>query len=165
MAVGHGACDSSRLHVGDVTKGDRVSEVGETVPALGIADLLGTDEARALLEAGAAAGSLNMDEIAAALDELELDAGVLDEFFGALDELQIEIVGRDALAAEYPEATVTAYGDGTQAVFEQQVDVRKPLMRLLALPGRPLFLLNHALMMRGGQRGLRARLRSGLDEE
>jgi RNA polymerase primary sigma factor len=77
-----------------------VSVVSETGSALGIADLLGTDEARGLLEAGAANGSLSMDEIAAALDELELDAGVIDDFYSALDELQIEVVGRDVQPAD-----------------------------------------------------------------
>jgi RNA polymerase primary sigma factor len=76
-----------------------VSEEGSTALALSLADLLGTEEARMLLEAGAAAGSLNMDEIATALDQLELEAGVLNDFYGALDELQIEIVGRDVLVA------------------------------------------------------------------
>ncbi|MFF4226488.1 SRPBCC family protein [Streptomyces abikoensis] len=47
---------------------------------------------------------------------------------------------------------------GSVARFEQDVDVRKPLMRRLALPGRPLFLVNHAWMMRAGRRGLRALL-------
>ncbi|GAA2102916.1 SRPBCC family protein [Streptomyces albiaxialis] len=60
--------------------------------------------------------------------------------------------------------TVRARGSGTSALYEQEVVVRKPLMRLLALPGRPFFLINHALMMRGGRRGLLLRLRSGLDE-
>ena len=68
--------------------------------ALSIADLLVTDEARGLLEAGAAAGALNMDEIAGALDELEVDAGVLDDFYQALDELQIEVVGRERVVDE-----------------------------------------------------------------
>jgi uncharacterized protein YndB with AHSA1/START domain len=54
--------------------------------------------------------------------------------------------------------TVTAHGTGARALFEQEVVVRKPLLRLFALPGRPLFRLNHALMMRGGRRGLRAHL-------
>ena len=45
------------------------------------------------------------------------------------------------------------------ALFEQEVVVRKPLLRLLAVPGRPLFVANHALMMRAGLRGLRALLR------
>ncbi|MGA4843103.1 SRPBCC family protein [Streptomyces sp. G45] len=47
---------------------------------------------------------------------------------------------------------------GTSARYDQEVEVRKPLMRRLALPGRPLFRLNHALMMRAGRRGLAARL-------
>jgi hypothetical protein len=53
---------------------------------------------------------------------------------------------------------------GTRAVFTQEVVVRRRLLRVLALPGRPLFIANHALMMRSGQRGLRAWLRRGLDE-
>ncbi|MFE9422034.1 SRPBCC family protein [Kitasatospora sp. NPDC006697] len=48
--------------------------------------------------------------------------------------------------------------DGSRAVFEQEVRPGKPLMRRLALPGRPLFLANHAVMMRAGERGLRRRL-------
>ncbi|MET9291932.1 SRPBCC family protein [Streptomyces sp. NPDC003077] len=50
--------------------------------------------------------------------------------------------------------TVGALGRGTRAVFEQEVVVRKPSMRRLAVPGRPLFRANHALMMRAGRRGL-----------
>ncbi|MFF0743715.1 SRPBCC family protein [Streptomyces sp. NPDC004111] len=47
---------------------------------------------------------------------------------------------------------------GTRAFYEQVVDVRKPLLRHLAVPGRPVFLANHAWMMRCGQRGLAAAL-------
>jgi len=47
---------------------------------------------------------------------------------------------------------------GTRLVFEQEVVVRKALMRALAVPCRPLFRANHALMMRGGRLGLLARL-------
>ncbi|MEV0092855.1 SRPBCC family protein [Streptomyces sp. NPDC050738] len=50
--------------------------------------------------------------------------------------------------------TVGGRGEGARAVYEQEVEVRKPLMRRLAVPGRPVFLANHALMMRGGRRGL-----------
>ncbi|GAB2704714.1 SRPBCC family protein [Kitasatospora kifunensis] len=51
--------------------------------------------------------------------------------------------------------TVKPDGAGASlAVFEQDVRGGKALMRLLALPGRPLFLANHALMMRSGRRGL-----------
>ncbi|WP_370411097.1 SRPBCC family protein [Streptomyces fradiae] len=56
--------------------------------------------------------------------------------------------------------TLTAEGTGTRAVYEQEVEVRSPLMRALAVPGRPLFRANHALMMRGGRRGLAAHLRT-----
>jgi len=53
---------------------------------------LETDEAKALLDAGREQGSLNADEIALALDELDLDASQVDDFYSALDELQIEVV-------------------------------------------------------------------------
>ncbi|MFG1807020.1 SRPBCC family protein [Streptomyces sp. NPDC049040] len=57
--------------------------------------------------------------------------------------------------------TVAANGPGTRLLFEQEVVVRKPLMRRLAVPGRPFFVANHALMMRGGRIGLLARLAAG----
>ncbi|MFM9367716.1 SRPBCC family protein [Streptomyces sp. Da 82-17] len=50
--------------------------------------------------------------------------------------------------------TLTPAGGGTRVLYEQEVDVRRPLMRWFAVPGRPVFRLNHALMMRSGQRGL-----------
>lgn len=56
-------------------------------------------------------------------------------------------------------------GEGTLAVFTQEVEVRKPLLRLLDIPGRPFFCLNHALMMRAGRRGLRRWLRTGFGDE
>ncbi|WP_137990486.1 SRPBCC family protein [Streptomyces vilmorinianum] len=54
---------------------------------------------------------------------------------------------------------VAADGPGTRALYEQEVEVTSPLMRRLAVPGRPVFRANHALMMRAGRRGLAARLR------
>ncbi|GLW46005.1 polyketide cyclase [Streptomyces sp. NBRC 14336] len=54
--------------------------------------------------------------------------------------------------------TLTPAGTGTLARYDQVVDVRKPLMRRLAVPGRPVFRVNHWLMMRAGRRGLRAHL-------
>ncbi|MBM9509803.1 SRPBCC family protein [Actinacidiphila acididurans] len=54
--------------------------------------------------------------------------------------------------------TVLPAPTGTRLLYDQEVVVRKPLMRLLAVPCRPLFRANHALMMRAGHRGLRARL-------
>ncbi|GHF39506.1 polyketide cyclase [Streptomyces mashuensis] len=47
---------------------------------------------------------------------------------------------------------------GTTLRYDQEVEVRHPLMRLLALPGRPVFLANHAWMMRTARRSLRTRL-------
>ncbi|GAB2444770.1 SRPBCC family protein [Streptomyces incanus] len=57
--------------------------------------------------------------------------------------------------------TVTPVGPGgTLARYDQEVDVRTPLLRCLAVPGRPLFHANHALMMRSGRRGLAAHLQA-----
>ena len=65
-----------------------------------VADVLETEEARGLLEAAQQAGSVNAEEIALALDELELEAGQIDEFYHALDELQIEIVTAEQAVEE-----------------------------------------------------------------
>ena len=54
--------------------------------------MLATDEAQRLLESGLAAGKLDADEVALALDELALEPAQLDEFYAALDEAQIEVV-------------------------------------------------------------------------
>ncbi|MEU4656299.1 SRPBCC family protein [Streptomyces sp. NPDC023723] len=54
--------------------------------------------------------------------------------------------------------TVTPAGPGTLARYDQEVDVRKPLLRRLAVPGRALFRANHTLMMRAGRRGLAGHL-------
>ncbi|MFE1430099.1 SRPBCC family protein [Streptomyces fungicidicus] len=55
--------------------------------------------------------------------------------------------------------TVTGLGaHGCLAHYEQEVDVRKRLLRLLAVPARPVFRANHAMMMRAGRRGLAAYL-------
>ncbi|MCS0636234.1 SRPBCC family protein [Streptomyces sp. LP05-1] len=55
-------------------------------------------------------------------------------------------------------------GAGTgaaRAVYDQEVEVRLPLLRRLAVPGRPFFRANHALMMRSGRKGLAALLAGG----
>ncbi|MGW8063324.1 SRPBCC family protein [Streptomyces ziwulingensis] len=57
--------------------------------------------------------------------------------------------------------TVGPHGSGTLARYDQEVHVRKPLLRRLAVPGRPLFRANHRLMMRAGRRGLAAHLEGG----
>ncbi|MEV7671345.1 SRPBCC family protein [Streptomyces sp. NPDC000963] len=55
--------------------------------------------------------------------------------------------------------TLAPEGTGTRVLYEQEVEVRARLLRVLAVPGRPVFRANHALMMRGGRRGLAAHLR------
>ncbi|MFI1158212.1 SRPBCC family protein [Streptomyces sioyaensis] len=57
--------------------------------------------------------------------------------------------------------TVVPGAGGTRVVFEQDVELCKPLLRRFALLGRPAFLANHALMMRAGRRGLAAWLARG----
>ena len=52
----------------------RVSEQGVRAKPSSIAEVLETDEAKGLLEAGREAGSLSTEEISLALGELELDA-------------------------------------------------------------------------------------------
>ncbi|WP_217239654.1 SRPBCC family protein [Streptomyces sp. AC555_RSS877] len=54
--------------------------------------------------------------------------------------------------------TITADGTGSLARYEQEVHVNKPLLRRLAVPGRPVFRANHRLMMRAGRRGLAGHL-------
>src|SRR6266508_4180975 len=66
-------------------------------------DVMETAEARGLLEsAQAAGGSLTAEEIALAFDELDLEAGQLDDFYAALDELQIDVVGAADERADEP---------------------------------------------------------------
>lgn len=55
----------------------------------------------------------------------------------------------------YSSWTCKARPNGCLLRFEQEVFVNKLLLRLLAPVGRPVFRLNHALMMFRGERGLR----------
>ena len=72
-------------------------------PQKAVTDLLETDETKALLDTGRENGRLSADEIAVALDELDLEPGQIDDFYHALEELQIEVV-----AAEEEEQAVEA---------------------------------------------------------
>ena len=85
-----------------------------------VPDVLATDEARGLLEAGREAGSLSADEIALALDDLDLDAGQMDEFYAALDELHIDVVEADAEEEAQVAAAVGRYDkDAPQRAFSR----------------------------------------------
>ena len=67
--------------------------MGATAEVRGpVTEVLETVEAKNLLEAAQASGSVSQEEIALALDELDLDAGQMDEFYRHLEEQQIEVV-------------------------------------------------------------------------
>jgi hypothetical protein len=51
--------------------------------------------------------------------------------------------------------TIEATGSGCTLVYDQEVDTNKRLLNVLAPIARPGFRLNHTLMMRHGQAGLR----------
>jgi RNA polymerase primary sigma factor len=82
------ASPKRRFHEG----GTGVSATEVVAGPKSVSDLLETDDAKALLEAGRENGQLNADEIAVALDELDLDAAQIDDFYHALEELHIEVV-------------------------------------------------------------------------
>ncbi|MFJ4842736.1 SRPBCC family protein [Streptomyces sp. NPDC088746] len=56
--------------------------------------------------------------------------------------------------------TVAPHGGGSRVVYEQEAEVRRALLRRLAVPCRPFFRANHTLMMRAGHRGLGAWLQA-----
>jgi RNA polymerase primary sigma factor len=73
-----------------------------------IEDVLVSDEGQRLLEAGYRTGKLDADELALALDELELDAAQLDDFYAALEEAQIAVVHADEPDEAEPEVEPAA---------------------------------------------------------
>src|SRR5262245_7508285 len=85
-----------------------------------VVDLLESDEARVLLEAGKASGRLTAEEIALAVDELELDAGQADELYAAIDELQIEVVDSTE-ADDEPETETTEVSTDTLQLFLKDI--------------------------------------------
>jgi RNA polymerase primary sigma factor len=79
-----------------------MSATEEAVHAARVADVFETEDAKALLDAGRQAGHLNADEIAVALDELDLEPGQIDDFYHALEELHIEVVATEEEAEQAP---------------------------------------------------------------
>ncbi|MFF0448700.1 SRPBCC family protein [Streptomyces sp. NPDC004609] len=80
-------------------------------------------------------------------------------------EARVLEIGMEGDLEGWARWTVGARGFGTRAVYDQEVEVRRPLMRRLALPCRPVFRANHAAMMRAGLRGIDARLRDGKERK
>ena len=77
-----------------------MSATEEAVAGRGVKDLLETDDGKALLDAGRENGQLSADDIAAALDELDLEPAQLDDVYHALEELHIEVVTGDEAEEE-----------------------------------------------------------------
>src|SRR5207249_5463206 len=108
-----GVAGRVRHRVDPGRRGDRsLSATEVAVSPKSVADLLETDDAKALLEAGREAGHLSADEIALALDELDLEPAQIDDFYHALEELQIEVVAgtdeeEEAEVAEEPREVST----------------------------------------------------------
>src|SRR5690349_7451521 len=73
-------------------RGESQVSAGVRSRSQGVADILETDEAKGLLELAQASGSVTTDEIASALDDLELEPGQYEDLYHALEELQVEIV-------------------------------------------------------------------------
>jgi RNA polymerase primary sigma factor len=71
-------------------EGRKMTGAAEEVASAG--EVLETDEVRVLLDIAQAAGSISTEEVALALDELDLEPGQLEDVFRALEELQVEIV-------------------------------------------------------------------------
>jgi RNA polymerase primary sigma factor len=76
-----------------------------------IEEILASDEGARLLESGYRTGQVDADELALALDELDLEPAQLDEFYAALEEAQIAVVhpdaGDDAEPEVEPEPEIT----------------------------------------------------------
>src|SRR5437762_9704541 len=86
-------------HCGIASEGD--GEMAATATEIGPSvDVLETEEARNLLEAAQAAGRVSAEEVALALDELELEPAQIEEVYRALDDLQVEVVEAGAAAAK-----------------------------------------------------------------
>jgi RNA polymerase primary sigma factor len=98
-----GGCPVSAAEVGTRTEGGEVP------------DILETEEGKGLLESAQARGSLRPEEIANALDQLELDAAEIDDFYSALAELEIDVVDQEAVDEE-PESEMEVHEVSTDAL-------------------------------------------------
>jgi RNA polymerase primary sigma factor len=103
-----------------VSKGEAATGAGSR-----FSDVLEFDEARGLLETARETGSLSTDEIALALDELDLDASQMDDFYAALEELHIDVVEADQRQANDPDEDELARDVSTDALQLFLKDVGK----------------------------------------
>jgi RNA polymerase primary sigma factor len=100
-----------------VAWGSRVSaaEVGTRTEGGEVPDILETEEGKGLLESAQARGSLRPEEIANALDQLDLDASEIDDLYSALAELEIDVVDHEAVEDEL-ESEVEVHEVSTDAL-------------------------------------------------
>jgi hypothetical protein len=63
--------------------------------------------------------------------------------------------------AGWSQWSISAAAGGALVMFDEDVVVRKPLVRRAGLLARPALRFNHAVMMRDGERGLRRHLEPG----
>jgi RNA polymerase primary sigma factor len=85
------------------------------------------DEARALVKQGQEAGFLTHDEVALALDELDLDTQELDAFYKELEELQIDVVDEAPDQPAAAEADVREVSTDALQLFLKDIG-RVPLL-------------------------------------
>src|ERR1044072_1472385 len=94
-------------HCGIASEGD--GEMAATATEEGSSvEVFETEEARNLLETAQAAGRVSAEEIALALDELELEPAQIEDVYRALEELQVEIVDQQPAEAAKEEARLDA---------------------------------------------------------
>jgi RNA polymerase primary sigma factor len=87
------------------------------------------DVAKALVQQGREAGFLTHEEIALALDELDLDAAQVDELYQTFDDLQIEVLDGPAEAEAEAEVEPEAHDVSTDALQLFLKDIgRVPLL-------------------------------------
>jgi RNA polymerase primary sigma factor len=91
---------------GIAREGDMAVPATEGTEGTSTLDVLETEEARSLLETAQAAGRVTAEEIALALDELELEPAQIEDVYRALEELQVEIVGTEPSGEEPKEESV-----------------------------------------------------------
>src|SRR5262245_50057343 len=95
-------------------EGDGEMAATATEDGPSVVEVLETEEARNLLEAAQAAGRVSAEEIAVALDELDLEPTQMEDVYRVLEELQVEIV--DAAAAAGSKEEEARIDAGTREV-------------------------------------------------
>ena len=96
--------------------GEHVSAGVASRGAQGVGEILETEEAKSLIETAQQAGSISTDEIALALDELDLEPAQIDDVYRALEELHVEVVGIEGAPEESPDEVAETREVSTDAL-------------------------------------------------